>query len=262
MRRKCGHDPAQVVAHQPLFASLTEAECEALEGRSLCRAVHRNEMLFREGESCRGLYLVVEGAVRTYRATRDGQEQVFGVYGPGESLGEVSLFDEGPYLASASVIRDGRVLFLPFVEVHALYRSHPEVAHAVVQELSGRVRSLAALVDQLALQDVPTRVAAAVLRYARDGGALGDGATFQMPRTQEELAAELGTTREGVSRALRGLRTAGVIGQRGPRIQLLDPARLESIAGSAGRNADRRRSQGMTRAAGPARPIHSTPCCA
>lgn len=235
MRSRCSHDPVGVVSGQPLFASLSESECRELVGRSHCRSVARRELLFREGEACRGLYLVVEGKVRTYRANADGQEQVLGVFGAGQALGEVSLFDEGPYLSSARAVEDGRVLFLPFAEVHALYTTHPQVAHALVRELGRRVRSLAALVDQLALQDVPTRVAAAVLRFARETGALEGGETFELPRTQEELAAELGTTREGVARALRTLRTSGVIGQRGPRVTVLAADELRRLASRNGR---------------------------
>lgn len=256
MRHRCSHDPAAVVARQPLFASLTEAECAALVRRSACRSVTGGEVLFREGETCRGLYLIVEGAVRTYRANGEGHEQVLGVFGSGESLGEVSLFDEGPYLASARVSEPGRVLFLPFAEVNALYHSHPQVARAVVQELGYRVRLLAALVDRIALQDVPTRVAEAVLRYADDAGALRSGVTFQLPRTQEALAAELGTTREGVARALRQLRTTGVIAQQASRVRVLAPDRLERLAG---RNA-RKGSVALSRRprAEPASPLGVT----
>jgi CRP-like cAMP-binding protein len=232
IRTRCSHDPARVVAQQTLFASLTEEECAAMVRRSVCRSVNKGEILFREGETGRGMYLVVEGRVRVYRANSSGQEQVFGVFGAGDSLGEVSLFDEGPYLASARVVESGRVLFLLFEHVQGLYRTHPQVAQAVVKELGRRVRTLATLVDQLSLHDVPTRVAAAVERYARENRALRSGGTFRMPRTQEELAAELGTTREGVARALRRFRTAGVIGQRGPRIEVLDPDHLHRLATS------------------------------
>lgn len=241
MSRRCTHDPVRVVSKQPLFASLSEAECAALVRRSVCRAVSRGEVLFREGEPCRGLYLVVEGEVRSYRANRDGDEQVFGTFRAGDSLGEVSLFDEGAHLASARVTEAGRVLFLPLDEVHALYRTHPQVAMAVVRELGQRVRALAALVDRLALQDVRTRVAGAVLAFAAANNALRPGATFRLPRTQEELAGELGTTREGVSRALRHLRMTGAIDQRGARIQVLQPDRLRRLAEGEGHDsADRR----------------------
>lgn len=230
MKHRCAHDPVKVVAGQTLFSSLTEDECAELVRRSHCRAVVRREMLFRQGDACRGLYLVVEGAARSYRSNKDGREQVFGVFGPGDSLGEVSLFDEGPHLASARVEQDGRVLFLPFAEVYSLYQSHPQVAQAVARELGNRIRSMTEFIDRITLQDVPTRVAAAVQNYAQKSGALTNGVNFRLPRTQEELAAELGTTREGVSRALRLLRTEAVIEQQGPRVRILDPGRLARLA--------------------------------
>src|SRR5690606_12081295 len=109
--------------------------------------------------------------------------------------------------------------------------------------------------------DVGTRVAWAVLRQARESGALHRGGSFRLTRTQEELAAELGTSREGVSRALRRLRKAGVIAQRGPQIQILDPASLERLAGRDGQPNGRRDRE----PAGVAVSTHSrnsTHCCA
>lgn len=244
MNHRCNHDPVRVVAKQPLFSSLSEQECQALVRRSVCRRTSRGETLFREGEPCRGIYLVVEGAVRTYRSNSSGSEQVFGLFRAGDSLGEVALFDGGPYLASARVAEAGRVLFLAFDEVQALYRTHPAVVQAVVRELSERVRSLAALVDMISLQDVPTRVAWAVLRHARESGAHLEREAFRLPRTQEELAAELGTTREGVSRALRSLRASGVISQRGAQVKILDPIRLERLAGETSHSTVRQISGG------------------
>src|SRR5690606_33769367 len=119
----------------------------------------------------------------------------------------------------------------PMGEVQALYRRHPEVADAVVQELGRRVRTLASLVDQLALSDVSGRVAAAVLRYAAEASALRSGGVFQMPRTQEDLADEVGTTREGVARALRTFREGDLIRQRGRRVEILNVGGLETIGG-------------------------------
>jgi CRP/FNR family transcriptional regulator, cyclic AMP receptor protein len=228
----CCHDPVRVVSEQAIFASLSIEECRALVGRSVCRSVQPGERLFREGDQCRGLYLVVEGAVRVYRANPDGQEQVLRLARPGDSLGEVAVFDEGPYLASARASGAARVLFLSFDEVRALYRRHPEVAQAVVRHLGQRVRELVSLVDRLALHDVLGRVAGAVLEYGATGDAARDGASFRLPRTQEELAAELGATRETVARALARLRRDGAIRQKGAQIELLDVGSLRTLAGS------------------------------
>ncbi len=230
MSRRCGHDPAAVIAQQPLFASLSVDESRALAERSPCRAARRGELLFREGDTCRGTFLVLEGEVRVYRANASGREQVIGTYATGECVGEAAVFDAGPYLASARVTRDGRILFLPFDEVQALYETHPDVARAVVRELGARVRKLAALLDRMTLQDVPTRVAGAVLEEAKRADAAFSGAQFDLRRTQEEMAVELGTARESVARALRELRESGVIEQRGRRVRVRDLAALARAA--------------------------------
>jgi CRP-like cAMP-binding protein len=240
-KRRCGHDPAEIVGRQALFASLTPAECQELVGRSLCRRISAGQRIFAEGDECRGLHLIVEGAVRVYRANAEGEEQVLGVFGPGESLGEVSLFDEGPYLASACASEESHLLFLPLAEVQWLYRTHPAVVHALVRELGWKIRRLVALVDRLSLQDVPTRVAGALLRYAEE--APSRGGTFRLPCTQEELAAELGTTRESVARALRDLRTNRTIRQKRAEVELLDVERLRRCA--SGRCVDGRAIRGL-----------------
>jgi CRP-like cAMP-binding protein len=73
-------------------------------------------------------------------------------------------------------------------------------------------------------------VAAALVDYAEQAGSFRDGAVFLLPRTQEELAAELATTRESVARTLARLRKAGVIVQDGPHIRMRDVARLAGAA--------------------------------
>jgi CRP-like cAMP-binding protein len=237
----CGRRPLDVLAAQPLFKAVPEAELQRLAERSLCRRVGRGGLVFHEGEPSRGLYLVLEGRVRVYRANAEGAEQAILTAGAGTSLGEASLYDGGPYLASARALSAAHLLFVPLVEVQALYGRHPEVALRLVAELGSRLREMIRLVEQLSLRDVPTRVAAALLRFAREAGGATDGASFRLPRTQEELAAELGTTRESVSRGLRRLRSGGVIRQRGARITVLDPEGLARAAvGEAEAPADTR----------------------
>jgi CRP-like cAMP-binding protein len=231
MNRSCGREPRDVLANQPLFASLEEDELRLLAERSLCRRVSRGAQLFREGEPCRGLYLVLEGRVRVYRASSAGEEQVLFAAGAGESLGEAALFDGGPYLASAQAQTDSHLLFLPLREVHALYGRHPAIAHCVVKDMGRRLREMIALVGRLSLQDVPTRVAASLLHYAEGStGGLRPGASFRLPRTQEELARELGTTRESVARSLKRFRAEGVIRQSGATVEILNAGALRQAA--------------------------------
>ena len=224
----------EVLRRLPLFAGLSDAAIGAIAERTVSRAVRRNEILFRKGEPCHGLYVVVEGEVQVYRSSPDGREQVLHVEGPGRPLAEVPLFDGGPYPASARALRDGRVLFLPRDAFQALYRENPEIADAVIRDLGRRLRRLVALVEKVTLLDVPARVAATIVEAAEGAGAFHDGGAFVLPQTQEELARGLATTREGVARALARLRKEGIIEQEGARIRILDAAALDAAARGAG----------------------------
>src|SRR5690606_8112575 len=142
---------------------------------------------------------------------------------------EVPLFDGGPYPASARADVDSRILFLPLNDFQWLYRHHPEIADSVIQELGRRLRRMVRLVEKISLRDVPSRVAMTLLEYAERQGGSGE-LEFELPRTQEELAAELATTRESVARALSQLRKSGAIAQKGSHVRVLDLRRLESVA--------------------------------
>jgi CRP/FNR family transcriptional regulator len=225
-------EATEILKRLPLFARLGEEALAAVAERCVFRSLPRETALFRKGEPCRGLYVVVEGMVRVYRANREGREQVLHMQGPGKPLAEVPLFDAGPYPATARAMEDSRVLFLPMDQFQSLYRTHPEIADSTIRELGRRLRKMVVLVEKISLKDVPARVAMTLLEYAESAGALHEGGEFALPRTQEELAAELATTRESVARALARLRKVGAIRQEGARVRILALERLESVADS------------------------------
>jgi CRP-like cAMP-binding protein len=213
----------------PLFRRLSGPALDAVARRCVIRTLSRGALLFRQGDPCRGLHAIVEGAVRVYRASRDGREQVLHIQGPGQAVGEVPLFDQGPYPASARALEDSRVLFLPLQDFQWLYSNHPEIADAVIQELGRRLRRMVRLVEKISLRDVPARVAMTLLEYA-EGRPAADGTEVEVRRTHEQLAAELATTRESVARALSRLRREGIITQIDGRIRINSFARLEAVA--------------------------------
>ena len=219
-----------VLRQLPLFAKLGDEALGTVANRTVVRNTPAGRILFRRGDPCTGLYVVIEGTVRVYRASQEGREQTLHVQGPGRPVGEVPLFDGGPYPASARVEEDSRLLFLPAESFQWLYRNQPEIAEATIRELGRRLRRMAGLVEKISLREVPARVAMTLLEYAERSGSLRDGAEFKLPRTQTELASELATTRESIARALGGLRKAGAIEQRGARVRIRSVATLESMA--------------------------------
>jgi CRP/FNR family transcriptional regulator, cyclic AMP receptor protein len=214
-----------------LFRALDDDALTAVAERMVVRTHPAGTVLFRRGEPCRGLFVVLSGRVRVYRSTRDGREQVLHTQGPGQPLAEVPLFDGGPYPANAVTDGATRLAFLGIGDFQWLYRHQPAIADAVIGELGRRLRRMVALVETISLKDVPARVAVTLLQYAEAAGSLAPGARFRLPRTHEEMARELATTRESVARAFSRLRREGAIGGAGAEVVLLDLARLEAAAG-------------------------------
>ena len=161
-----------------------------------------------------------------YRANADGKEQVLHEQGPGDALAEVPLFDGGPYPANARALEDSELLFLPRDAFQALYRSEPEVADAVIQELGRRLRRAVRLIEKISLRDVPARVGLTLLEHA-EARAETPTSPFTLPMTQAQLAQGLAATRESVARALGTLRQEGLIEQEGARVRIVDPRALE-----------------------------------
>lgn len=225
-----GRSALELLHRLPLFAQLSPQALQAVAARTVTRRVSRSEILFRRGDPCRGLYVIVSGTVQVYRATADGREQVLHTEGAGQSLAEVPLFDGGPYPATARALEPGEVLFLERDAFEWLYLHHPEIARAIIRDLGRRLRRLISLLEKVSLQSVPARVAATVLERAETAGVLMDGGVFTMGATQEKVARTLATTREGVSRALAELRRQKIIDQAGARLRVLDPQRLAARA--------------------------------
>jgi len=196
----------------PLFAELHDDALLQLARRCIARSFAAGHVLFTAGEECRGLYMIETGRVRIYRTDPTGREQVLHVEGPGRTVAELPLFDGGPYPASAITIEDATLVFLPRAAFEYLYRNQPDIAHAVIRALGRRLRHLVHLTETLAFRDVAARLAMLLVGYAERGGiATRDGIEIELDRTQEELAHEIGTARESVSRAMKQLRRKDLI---------------------------------------------------
>jgi CRP/FNR family transcriptional regulator len=203
---------ASLLHRVPLFSELHEDALLELARRCVTRTVGAGSVLFTTGEECRGLYIIDSGRVRIYRTDPAGREQVLHIEGPGRTVAELPMFDGGPYPASAVTIEDSTLVFLPRQAFEYLYRTQPDIAHTVIRALGRRLRHLVHLTETLAFRDVAARLAMLLVGYAeRAGTQTPAGVEIELDRTQEELAHEIGTARESVSRAMKQLRRKGLI---------------------------------------------------
>jgi len=219
-----------------IFAELDEAALRQLAERCVARNVGAGHLLFGTGEECRGLYIIESGEVRIYRTNPDGREQVLHVEGPGRPVAELPLFDGGAYPASAVTTAPARLVFLPRADFEHLYRTHPNIAQAIIRALGRRLRHLVQLTETLAFRDVAARLAFLLVGYAeRAGRVTPAGIELTLDRTQEQLALEIGTARESVSRAMKQLRESGLIEALGrDRLLIPDVARLRALLPAGG----------------------------
>jgi CRP/FNR family transcriptional regulator len=217
-----------VLRKTPLFASLTENEMHALAGRVSKRRLQRGELLFAEGDSCKGLYLVASGKIRIFKLSSAGREQVLAIEGPGSSFAELPVFDGGNYPAAASASEDSELVFISRRDFQDFCREHPDVALKVIAVVGSRLRRLVGIIEELSFTTVRQRLIALILQLAEaDGTPSKDGIRLELTKSHQDFAAELGTVRELISRNLSRLQAEGFLEVEGRKLVVKDRAGLK-----------------------------------
>jgi len=223
-----GANAEAILRRIPLFAGLTESELHALAARVRSRHFGRGELLFSEGDPCQGLFIVAAGKVRIFKMSASGREQILALEGAGSTIAELPVFDGGNYPASASAAEDAEVLFISRKDFQNFCREHPEVALKVIAVVGGRLRRLVGIIEELSFTTVRQRLITLLLRLAHEKGAASkQGIRIELGASHQELAAELGTVRELVSRNLGRLQAEGLIDVEGREIIVKDAAGLK-----------------------------------
>jgi CRP/FNR family transcriptional regulator len=214
--------PRETLKATPLFAALDDAELNSLAGRSGVRDYQQGQTLFSEGEPCGGLFIVVSGRIRIFKTSINGREHVLSVEGPGASVAELPVFDGGAYPASASALADTTALFISRSDLRAICLEHPEVSLKLLQVVGARLRRLVGIIEELSFTTVRHRLISWLLREAAAGG------TVVLNLSHQELASQIGTVRELVSRNLARLQAQEFIEVSGREIKILNREGLES----------------------------------
>ena len=228
-------DLAQVLAKAPLLADLSPNELQMLAARTVRKLFVSGELLFSEGEPCNGLHIIARGKVRIFKTSVNGREQVLAVNGPGDTVAELPVFDGGSYPASASAAEDAEIAFISRRDFHAYCLEHPEVALKVLAQVGSRLRRLVGIIEELSFTTIRQRLIAALVKLAQsEGKQTARGIEFQLPATHQELAIQLGTVRELISRNLMRLQAEGLLDVDARHIVVRDLKGLTALLESAG----------------------------
>jgi CRP-like cAMP-binding protein len=208
-----------------LFTGLSAEDLAAIAGFTQVLRLTKDDYLFHEGESSRGLYVVQSGAINVHRVSAVGKEQVIHVFRAGESFAEAALAAPTGYPANARAVESSAVLLIPKAPILELIGRRPDLALRMLGSMSSHLRVLVGALDDLTLKDVETRLLNWLVKHHRTAKA----GTIQLPGTKRVLAAELGTSSETLSRTLARLRDLKLISVAAKAIAVHDAARLESM---------------------------------
>src|SRR5690554_708874 len=184
----------------PIFSNLTHSEIHKIAQITTSRNFEKGEIIFMAGDKGDRLYVI-----------HKGKEQITRVLGPGDFLGELSIFIEAPVDSNAEALEDMTVCMIESDKLKDIISKNPSIAAKVIEELSRRLQSSERLIESLGLHDVEQRVADYLLRLA------ADKEQIILPLSKKDLAAHIGTSQETLSRKLSLFEELGLINQSGHR---------------------------------------------
>lgn len=220
----------------PAFRGVRPEDQRRVAALSTLREYRRGEYLWREGDSAEALTILVKGRVKIVRQS-EGGDVIIELFGEGEPVGALAVYNYMPYPASAICLEPVTLLSLPRRDYFELLDRHPEFARALIREMTKLVLALTRKVEEMRGQRVEVRAAQLFLSLAgRMGTETKGGMEIRIQLSRQEIADLIGTTVESAIRVMsRWAREKLVItGQGRFLVPSLDRLRAVAEGGSEG----------------------------
>lgn len=208
----------------PIFNALTYDEMMEVAMITNSREYEKGEMIYTAGDKGERLFVIHKGKVKITRFSDLGKEQVIRILGPGDFMGELSLFVPTPLTDNGEALENTTVCVIDGEKLKGLMVKYPTIALKVLEELSTRLGKAENLIESLGIHDVETRIAKTILDLANDKGEVA------LRMSKGNLASHIGMSQETLSRKLSYFQDMGwikLIGHR--RIIVLDEESLVKI---------------------------------
>jgi CRP/FNR family cyclic AMP-dependent transcriptional regulator len=220
-------DVTAVLGGTGLFGTLSAEDLAAVAAASRLRRFRRGQVVFTAGDPGDSLVVVISGRVKVVVRSADGGELTLTIVGTGGVLGELSVADGGPRSADAETLEESSLLLVPREAMQEICARVPSVGQALTGSIAATLRRLTEAASDLIFLDMPRRVAKVLLNQPP-----GADGTIRLTLSQEELAHQVGSTRQSVNAALRGFERRGWIEVRGRTVTVTEAAALGRFAGS------------------------------
>ena len=216
-------DKAEVLRQSLIFSSLSRDELAELSALAVPRSFESGEFVFWEEDAPEWFYLVAEGRVKVVKHSSSGKEFIIAFFGPGEMFGEVAVFEDKPYPASAQAIAETKVLGIKRRDFLSFLADRPQVALRIISVLGGRLRDAQSRLKDLAGERVEQRLAQTLLMLSAKLGST-------LPFTRQEIADMAGTTTETAIRVMSRLKQGKIIRSVRGKIIILDEMKLRLLS--------------------------------
>ena len=214
---------AEILKQSLIFSGLNDDELVELGGLAIERSFLPGEFVFWEGDAPEWFYIVAEGRIKVLKHSSQGKEFIIAFFGPGEMFGEVAVFEDKPYPASAQVAIETTVLGIKRKDFLSFFETRPQVALRIINILGGRLRDAQSRLSDLAGERVEQRLAKTLLMLSSKLGS-------SLPFTRQEIADMAGTTIETAIRLMSRLKERGIIRSVRGKTIILDETKLRLLS--------------------------------
>jgi CRP/FNR family transcriptional regulator len=203
---------------------------ESINDEKVCTPYKKGQIIFHEGSRPLGIYCVNRGKIKLVKLGEDGKEQILRLIKPGDLMGYRALLSGDRYSASAVVMEDSGICFIPKELFMGVLQKDGVLSMEIMKLLSDDLRKAETSITHLAQKPVRERLAEALLFIKETYGFEEDGKTIALKITREELANIVGTATETTIRLLSELKTEGVLQLEGKKIAIVNLTKLVKIA--------------------------------
>ena len=188
----------------PIFENLNNEELLEVVNTINYKEYNKGDIIFTEGNVANTLYFINEGKIKLYKYTKDGKEQILHVLSEGDFFGELELIKPSKYGFNAKAIVDSKICTLTKDEMKDIMMGNPEIGIKVLEAVGERLSKVESLVQNLATNDVDSRMAYLLTDLMEKyGETIGNNISIELPLSREDMASFIGVTRETISRKLK-----------------------------------------------------------
>jgi len=203
------------------------AELQKLIADRKVRHIKKRQVVYYEGDTVNGVYLVLSGKIKTIKIAEDGRELLTGLFGPDEYFGVAAMLAGEDYRETAEAVEDTSLCLLPREQLEELLQKYPDIASGFIKLMANNILAKEEQLLQLAYHSVRKRMAGILIKLWQSTP--GTAGLRQIGISRDNLSSMAGMASETVSRILSDFKEEGLIARKGSQIEILNLSKLQNM---------------------------------